>query len=134
MLESMNSLCPYASLGMIQTLYRSGLHFHEGTNFDGAVERVGYLCSQFDSFIQVLAVEDVSTGKLFLRFGKWAVNNERFAFADANRHGCAGWLQRRSSHQDSTLHRLLSECAMPLHDGGAFLACHVRVVCLAGVN
>src|SRR6266568_7323133 len=131
MLESMNSLCPYASLGMIQTLYRSGLHFREGTDFDGAVERVGYLCSQFDSFIQVLAVEDVSSGKLFLRFGEWAIDDQRFALADADGPGCAGWLQRRSSHQDASLHRLLSKCAMALHDGFALLACHVRVVCLA---
>src|SRR6266581_9575831 len=134
MLESMNSLCPYASLGMIQTLYRSGLHFREGTNFDGAVERVGYLCSQFDSFIQVLAVEDVSTGKLFLCFGEWAVDNQGFAFADANCPGCAGCLQRRSPHQDAPLHRLLSKCAMPLHDGCVLLACHMREVCLAGIN
>src|SRR5205823_1877353 len=68
------------------------LHFHGRADLDGAKRRIGNPGRHFESLIQVFAIQDINARELLLRFGEWAVSDQRFAVADANGRRSAGRL------------------------------------------
>src|SRR5208337_4096043 len=61
----------------------------------------GDLRGPFERFVQVLAIENVVSGKLLLGLRERPVGYERLAILHANGRGAAGRLQRFSASEDS---------------------------------
>src|SRR5689334_15854042 len=89
-----------------------GLHQHmcrflqQRTNLDasfGSCASCGNFLCPFDSFVQIVAVEDVVAGELLFRFCKWTIEDDRLAvlWADCGRRCC--WPEWLSSLEDAFL-------------------------------
>src|SRR5208283_5529033 len=86
------------------------------TDFDTAVTSAAAARdarSPFDGLIQVLALQNVIPGELFLRFGERAIGDQRFPVLHADSGRRAGGLQRRRSVKDAAARGFFHSVPMP---------------------